>query len=53
MRYKKIVRGFISVVGYTTTENRKIWISPSRKTIRIDCAAGISEEWKSRGDLVE
>ena len=30
----------ISVVGHTATEGKKIWISPSGRTIRIDCGAG-------------
>lgn len=32
--------GFISVVGHTATEDKKIWVSESGKTIRIDCGAG-------------
>lgn len=31
---------FISVVGHTATENRRIWISPSGRTIRTDCGNG-------------
>ena len=31
---------YISVVGHTATKDRKIWVSPSGKTIRIDCGAG-------------
>lgn len=31
---------FISVVGHTATDNRRIWVSPSGRTIRIDCGAG-------------
>ena len=44
--YEQFIRGmeeheqFISVVGHTATDNRKIWVSPSGRTIRIDCGAG-------------
>lgn len=44
--YESFIRGkeehdaFISVVGHTATEDYKIWISPSGKTIRTDCGAG-------------
>ena len=38
---------FIFVVGHTTTEDRKIWVSSSGKTIRIDCGA----EYKNIGNL--
>ena len=45
--YEEFLRGrdergknFISVVGHTATENRKIWRSETGKTIRIDCGAG-------------
>ena len=31
---------FISVVGHTATENRRIWRSPSGRTIRTDCGNG-------------
>lgn len=31
---------FISVVGHTTTDDRRIWTSPSGRTIRTDCGAG-------------
>lgn len=30
----------ISIVGHTSTENRKIWVSPTGKTVRIDCGNG-------------
>lgn len=33
-------KNFISVVGHTATETRKIWRSETGKTIRIDCGAG-------------
>ncbi len=33
-------KNFISVVGHTCTDDRKIWISDSGKTIRIDCGNG-------------
>ena len=51
--YDYFIRGleehdkFISVVGHTATEDRKIWVSPSGKTIRIDCGAG----YKNVGNL--
>ena len=35
---------FISVVGHTATEDRKIWVSPSGKMIRIDCGAGYQKD---------
>lgn len=35
---------FTSVVGHTATEDRKIWISPSGRTIRIDCGAGYQKD---------
>ena len=44
--YEYFIRGmeeheqFISVVGHTVTDNRRIWVSPSGRTIRIDCGAG-------------
>lgn len=44
--YEDFIRGleehdeFISVVGHTATEDKKIWVSESGKTIRIDCGAG-------------
>ena len=44
--YEYFIRGmeeheqFISVVGHTATDNRRIWVSPSGRTIRIDCGAG-------------
>ena len=44
--YEYFIRGmeenedFISVVGHTATENRKIWVSPSGRTIRTDCGNG-------------
>lgn len=44
--YESFIRGleehdeFISVVGHTATEDKKIWVSESGKTIRIDCGAG-------------
>lgn len=44
--YEDFIRGleeqdeFISVVGHTATENKRIWVSESGKTIRIDCGAG-------------
>lgn len=44
--YEYFIRGleehdkFISVVGHTATESRRIWVSESGKTIRIDCGAG-------------
>lgn len=44
--YEDFIRGleeqdeFISVVGHTVTENKRIWVSESGKTIRIDCGAG-------------
>lgn len=48
--YECFIRGmeendkFISVVGHTATEDRKIWVSPSGKTIRIDCGAGYQKD---------
>lgn len=33
----------ISVVGHTPTDNYKIWISETGKTIRIDCGCGYNE----------
>lgn len=30
----------VSVIGHTPTNDRKIWISPSGKTIRTDCGVG-------------
>ena len=30
----------ISVVGHMPTDNKKIWVSKSKRTIRIDCGAG-------------
>lgn len=44
--YEDFIRGleehdeFISVVGHTATEDKRIWVSESGKTIRIDCGAG-------------
>lgn len=44
--YEYFIRGmeenedYISVVGHTATENRKIWVSPSGRTIRTDCGNG-------------
>ena len=44
--YEYFIRGmeesenFISVVGHTPTENRRIWVSPSGRTIRTDCGNG-------------
>lgn len=44
--YEEFIRGreendaFISVVGHTATEERKIWKSESGRTVRIDCGAG-------------
>ena len=44
--YEYFIRGleehdkFISVVGHTPTENGRIWISESGRTIRTDCGAG-------------
>ena len=35
---------FISVVGHTATEDRKIWVSPSGRTIRIDCGGGYQKD---------
>ena len=35
---------FISVAGHTATEDRKIWVSPSGRTIRIDCGAGYQKD---------
>ncbi len=32
--------GYISVVGHCPTDNHKIWISPTGRTIRIDCGNG-------------
>lgn len=31
---------YISVVGHTPTEDKKIWVSPSGRTIRTDCGNG-------------
>ena len=48
--YEWFIRGmeehneFISVVGQTATEDRKIWVSPSGRTIRIDCGAGYQKD---------
>ena len=48
--YEYFIRGmeehdkFISVVGHTATEHRKIWVSSSGKTIRIDCGAGYQKD---------
>ena len=48
--YECFIRGiekhneFISVVGHTATEDRKIWVSPSGRTIRIDCGAGYQKD---------
>ena len=48
--YDYFIRGmeehdkFISVVGHTATGDRKIWASPSGKTIRIDCGAGYQKD---------
>lgn len=39
---------FISVVGHTATDNRRIWVSPSGRTIRIDCGAGYKCYGKKR-----
>ena len=39
---------FISVVGHTATENRKIWVLLSGKTIRIDCGAGYQKNGNLR-----
>ena len=45
-QYESFIRGleehdeFISVVGHTATEDKRIWVSESGKTIRIDCGAG-------------
>ena len=36
--------GDISVVGHTVTEDRKIWVSPSGRTIRIDCGGGYQKD---------
>ena len=44
--YEDFIRGleehdeFIAVVGHTATEDKRIWVSESGKTIRIDCGAG-------------
>lgn len=44
--YEYFIRGmeehdkFISVVGHTATDDRKIWVSESGRTIRTDCGAG-------------
>ena len=44
--YEYFIRGmeesenYISVVGHTPTENRRIWVSPSGRTIRTDCGNG-------------
>ena len=43
--YEYFIRGmeehdkFISVVGHTATDDRKIWVSESGRTIRTDCGA--------------
>ena len=48
--YECFIRGmeehneFTSVVGHTATEDRKIWASPSGRTIRIDCGAGYQKD---------
>ena len=48
--YEGVIRGmeeyneFISVVGHTATEDRKIWVSPSGRTIRIDCGGGYQKD---------
>ena len=48
--YECFIRGmeehdkFISVVGHTATEDRKIWVSPSGRAIRIDCGAGYQKD---------
>ena len=48
--YECFIRGmeehneFTSVVGHTATEDRKIWVSPSGRTIRIDCGAGYQKD---------
>ncbi len=31
---------FISIVGHRPTENKRIWVSPSGRTIRTDCGNG-------------
>ena len=44
--YEEFIQGmnespnYISVVGHTPTDNGKIWISPSGRTIRTDCGNG-------------
>lgn len=51
-QYEYFIRGmeedneFISVVGHTATDERKIWTSPSGKTIRVDC--GNKYKWEGR-----
>ena len=46
--YECFIRGmeesdeYISVVGHTPTEDKKIWVSPSGRTIRTDCGNGYS-----------
>lgn len=50
LHYECFIRGmeehneFTSVVGHTATEDRKIWTSPSGRTIRIDCGAGYQKD---------
>ncbi len=44
--YEYFIRGmeesknYISVVGHTPTESKRIWVSPSGRTIRTDCGNG-------------
>lgn len=47
---KEEIKNVISVVGHTSTDNRKIWTSESGRIIRIDCGNGF-KCYNSQGRL--